>query len=284
MRFYITNVFAEGSWVKYRYLILMAALLTACTEPTSFHTTGGEALPGTESNYSLIGGAFSISPDGHWLFSTNYDPAIHEPTPAAAIDHAYLLDLQTNRKSAIEFGDSARALLKREGVVAESGCWQGGLLYLRTAFRKSIRIDAAAAPLRWQAGDRPPCEADDRSPDNLIDIRRDGEHVAVIHRPGGRILATYSPLPLIGTKVQIDNVITSHDGRFVSYRVTRPLGSFTGNSAAWLVDLKDNHASPILLAGTSGTIRFSPANDAVLVQTRDRNAGERRWIIARWRL
>ena len=101
------------------FLLITVAACTPAADPVEF---GAQSLPGSDSRFTLIGGAFSISPGGKYLFGTNYDPFRHAVAPDGALRHAYVYDLETLTRHVPVVTAAAEAVLSDYGVLEESGC------------------------------------------------------------------------------------------------------------------------------------------------------------------
>lgn len=262
--------------------MLLLTAITACTPSVPFTETGGTEIPETKSNYALIGGAFSLSPNGEWLFSTNYDPGTHQTTQP--IDHAFLYSFSEASRYPVRFSNEATTLLEKEGLVAESGCWQQSRLFVPTAFRRSIVLDTRTGPpFEWQAHGERPCQRDYADDSNAVSLVRQNDGGIELRTRQGQLIRAFSPIPVIGTDIVISEIHLSTDRRWLTWSVKRPTGSVAGNTAAWLVDLQQDPLAPRLLASPAGTVRFAVDSTKVLAQTRS-PAEDRAWVIAAWEL
>lgn len=256
--------------------------IAACSPAEDFRLTGGEVVPGSYNNHSMLGGAFSLSPDGRWLYSTNYDP-VEDPISAnAPFEQGYLLRLADGEKLAPRFSQDARAALAERGVLDEAGCWKGKRLWIRDPFRGGFVIEPAGQQPTWQVAPGVPCRRFEPVAPGIEVVTGPDGSASVMD--GNQVLARYSPLPLIGSPVQVIDPLLSPDGDYLAYGVSQPVGSLTGNTTAYLVRRDGRGAAPVLLVSPAGTMRFSPDSRYLHIHTRSFVEDDHRWLIVRWKL
>jgi hypothetical protein len=261
--------------------LLLVLLVTACVPARDYRTTAGQRVPGSENNHNLIGGAFSLSPDSRWLFGTNFDPVADPITLNAAFDHSFLLRLRDGAKIRPELAMAARSLVAQEGILDEAGCWKGTRLYLKTPFTRGLVLEAGNDALVWERVEQVPCERYVPSAQGYrVEVSADGS--ARIVGQSGRTVARYKPLAIIGTAVQITQLQLSRDERFLGWGVSRPVGSFSGNTEAYFLRLDVDDATPQQLASPVGTMRFAPDSSYLYAHTRSFVDDDHRWLIVRW--
>jgi len=261
----------------------LALLLSACDPGDVSSNYAMELMPDTSNNFSFVDGAFSISADARFLFGTNYNPMEHLVLEGQSINYGFILDLQTLDKTAVSWSDSAESHVSRYGVLEESGCWAGHVLYVTTFTPRAIFVDADTSQPQWSAAENKPCQRIGLLTSTLIDVRYiSNGGVQLWHQGRNEQLAAYAPRLLGGTDVLVEDLQVDSSGRWLTYRITRPRGSFSGNSRAYLLDLDVTAEGSQLLANAANHLRF--AGNYLYAQVRRDSDTGGHWAIGRWRL
>ncbi len=242
-----------------------------------------EILSGTTSRYSLAGGAFSLSPNEDYLFSTNFDPLIHEGDEAEPVRRTFVINLETLVHKPVGFGPEAEKEVEQFGVLAEVGCWSGSDLYITTQAPRGLFFDATAMNPQWAVSTQVPCTRLERRHPISISVASGTDGSArIIADSSNLTLAEHPPAWPGGTGVSISSMVMDEAGRWLAYGVTRPRGSFAGNVTLYLVDLADNTNSARQLASPALWPRFGRSHLYAQVRNDSGRGGE--WVLVRWSL
>lgn len=268
--------------------------------PVSPTSTGGEVLKNTEGAMGFRSRAFTLSPDGRWLlFSLKPDrPTEYRGDHELAgqqLDAHRIYDLRTQQAFGVRRTPEVDEWLKRTGVFFTNiGCWaeQPLRVYIWGGRSGGVEVEPGSESPTWRLvpADQVPCqwprESHTPQQDTVLGEFRIGweEKVLVIREreEGGRVYARYDPIPLIGSRVRIDGLALSDDGRSLAYVVDKPTGSFVGKQMGFFVSA-DSDSPPHKLAGRISDIQWGKGGwlyGNVMVDS----GPEKAWAIARWKL
>lgn len=271
------------AWCGLVFYTSLALLVSACEPRDISSNYAMELMPDTSNNFAFVDGAFSISTDARFLFGTNYNPIEHPVLEGQAIRYGFILDLQTLGKTTIRWSDTAESHVNRYGMLEESGCWADHVLYITTFTPRAIFVDADASQPQWSVVGNKPCQRIGLLTSTLIEVRHiPNGGVQLWHQGRNEQLAAYTPRLLGGTEVLVEDLQVDSSGRWLAYRITKPRGSFSGNSRAYLLDLNATAEGSQLLANAANHLRF--AGSYLYAQVRQDSDTDGRWAISRWQL